>query len=194
MLKQFALSVWQACDPFYFACTRLQYIEPPPHNIFRVRLLRYRGPALQLRDGTQIGYGDLLLKIHFHNVRLLSQMLHVNDAIARSRLLYRLVEQSLPGLARYCSEHPRFAELKAIIGITQINRGCTTLGFDVCDIQNRGYRYLKRLMLLPIYLLSVAQPLRSFAKHEPKLLLMSKTVLHQRYGAQSGERLPIISY
>jgi hypothetical protein len=182
MIKQFALSVWQMCDPLYFACTRLQYVERHPQNIFRVRLLYYRGKSLQLRDGTIIQSGDLLLKIHLHNVRLLRQLLSYEGEIARSRQLYRLVERSLPGLACYCADHPRSHEIKAIIGITQINRGCAQLGFDVCNIHNVMYRTIKRLMLFPIHLLSVAQPFRSFCKHEPKLLLMSRDTLEWRYG------------
>jgi hypothetical protein len=187
--KTAALAVWRCLDPLYFACTRLQYVEPGAVNIFRVRVLTYRGPALRLHDGTAIASGDRLLKIHLHNARLLSAWCSTaeggraaRDVLIRSRLLYRLTEQSLPGIARHICNQCNPTEIKAIIGITQINRGCQRLGFEVFPLPSRVYRLLKRVALLPIYLLSVDRPWRSFHKHEPKMLLMSRLELLTRYG------------
>lgn len=186
--KAAALAVWRRLDPLYFACTRLKYVEPGGANIFRVRLLTYRGPAIRLRDGTTIEPGDRLLKIHLHNARVLSALLcredgcAERDVLTRSRLLYRLTEQSLPGIARHICALHNPTDIKAIIGITQINRGCQRLGFEVLPLSSRIYRLLKWVTLLPIYLLSVDRPWQSLRKHEPKMLLMSRLELLTRYG------------
>lgn len=61
-VKSYVLSIWDIIDPIYYSFTRLTYVNTDPKkNIFRVRLLRYRGTDLTLADGTCLQRGDLLL-------------------------------------------------------------------------------------------------------------------------------------
>lgn len=182
-IRWFAVSVWNIMDPFYFACTRLRYVgQEGRSRIFRVRLTSYRGGSVTLSDGVAIHKGDTLLKIHLYNVHLIKSMITMRNDVARARYLYRMVEQSLPDLAAYVSNHPKFDEIKGLIGITGLNRGCGGLGFETVQIPNSFYKCLKYLSMLPIYFLSSHRPLRNLKKQVPAYLFLSKDTLMSRYG------------
>jgi hypothetical protein len=180
LLKRITLTFWRLFDPLYYACTRLRYVDDE-NNIFRVRLLCYRGQTLTLSDGTRIEKGDLLLKIHLHNVRLLRFLLPLHSNVIKARMLRSLVVESLPAIAQLLCKGEPYQDVKAIIGITQLNRACQSLGFDVQPISTTWYRVFKRFSLFPIYLLSAAQPVQSFRKLQPMMLFMSRKCLVARY-------------
>jgi len=181
-LKMLILFVWNLLDPIYFSFTRLTFPEQSLSNIFRVRLLRYRGKSIMLSDGTCIEHSDLLVKIHLHNVRLLTEFLHLDNDVKKGRIIYRMVEQSLPGVYRYIHTHPKFREIKAIIGITMMHRGCTHLGFDIVQIHSPLYRAFKWIGQMPIHFLSVSNPFKTYRKQKPRYLLMSTDFLMHKYG------------
>ncbi len=180
-VKSYFLSVWDIIDPIYFSFTRLTYLDHrSQENIFRVRLTKYKGKNVTLSDGTVIRKNDVLVKIHLHNVALLKKLLPVASDVKRGRLIYRAVERSLPELARYVANHPNSDQIKGIVGITTMNRGCERLGFEIVDISSIVYKALKWIRLMPIHLLSVSRPFKTLGKHEPKYLFMSKPALLQK--------------
>jgi hypothetical protein len=181
----YLLSVWNLLDPLYYSLTRLTYLDGgcgKTDNIFRVRLTSYKGREVTLADGTRIRKNDLLVKIHFYNVALLKKLLPINSDLKKGKLIYTSVAASLPGLAEYVKRHPRSEEIKGVIGITHLNRGCSQLGFETVEIISRLYKCFKWCTLLPIYLLSVSEPLKTFKKNSPKYLFMAKSVLMEKYG------------
>ncbi|MCM3293941.1 hypothetical protein M3661_27990 [Paenibacillus sp. MER 180] len=182
-LKMLILFVWSMLDPIYFSLTRLTFPEQSRSNIFRVRLLRYRGKTIILSDGTRIEHSDLLVKIHLHNVRLLTEIFYMENGVKKGRIIYRTVEQSLPGVCRHIQAHPKFREIKAIIGITMLHRGCTHLGFDIVQIHNPLYHAFKWIGQMPIHFLSVSNPLKTCTKQNPRFLLMSTDLLMDKYGS-----------
>ncbi|MCY9513424.1 YkoP family protein [Paenibacillus apiarius] len=185
-LKMTLLFTWTVFDPIYCSLRRLTYIDRANHNIFRVKLLTYRGKEIALSDGTSIRNKDLLVKIHLHNVQLLRQVLHVTNDVQKGRLIYRSVERSLPGVCQFIRNHPRANEIKAIFGITMLNRGCRQLGFDVAPIPNAFYRGVKWIVQMPIHLISVSNPTKRFKRRNfPSYLVMSKNKLEKIYGHPS---------
>lgn len=183
--RSYVLSIWDIIDPIYYSFTRLTYVNTDrKRNIFRVRLMRYRGADVTLADGTCLQRGDFLLKIHLHNVVLLKEISPMLNNIKKGRYIYRLVENSLPGIASYIQNHPKSEQIKGIIGITILNKGCHSLGFETYSISSLCYRVFKWFTIMPIYLLSVSQPIKTFKKQSPKYLLMSKETLLARYGHQ----------
>lgn len=185
-VKAYVLSIWSMIDPIYYLFTRLHYVDTDPNrNIFRVRLMRYRGADVALSDGTCLQKGDLLLKIHLHNAVLLKELLPIINDVKKGKHIYRVIEKSLPGVASYIKKHPNYEQIKAIIGITTLNKGCRLLGFETCTISNLGYRMLKWFTIMPIYLLSVSQPIKTFKKQSPKYVLMSKETLLSKYSHQA---------
>ncbi|MBG9791974.1 hypothetical protein ABD76_05440 [Paenibacillus dendritiformis] len=189
--KSFALSIWSVIDPVYYACTRLKCIEHEGGSTFRVRLTSFRGRNVLLSDGTLIRRGDILLKIHLHNVMLLKNMLSIKSEIKKGKLLYRLIEKSLPDLAEYVRNHPKHDDIKGIIGITMLNRGGSGLGFETIQIRSALYKWIKYATMMPIYLVSANDPLKNLKKQTPAYLFMSKDVLMDRYGTKT---LPSLHY
>lgn len=96
---------------------------------------------------------DTLLKIHLHNVVLLREVFSIANEIKKGRIIHDKVRRSLPGLADYLHYHPKYPEIKGVIGITMLSKGSERLGFEV----------------MPIYLLTLSS-------------FMSKNMLMQRYG------------
>ncbi|WP_042228759.1 YkoP family protein [Paenibacillus popilliae] len=183
--KSFALSVWNVIDPVYYACTRLKCINHKDSSAFRVRLTTYRGGSIRLSDGTVIKRGDILLKIHLHNVILLRSMISIKSEITKGKFLYRLIEKSLPDLAEYVRNHPKYDDIKGIIGITMLNRGGGGLGFETVQIRSMMYKWIKFVSMMPLYFFSANNPLKNLKKQTPAYLFMSKNVIMNKYGTKS---------
>ncbi|MCM3568944.1 YkoP family protein [Neobacillus mesonae] len=164
--------LWKLLDPIFYLCSRLHYINDEKNNrsIFRVRLTRYKGKPIVLSDGTEIERNDLLLKIHLHNVRLLFESLKIKNDLKKSRHTYKLVFHSMPALTSYLRDHPQEAKIKAVIGITTLNRGVQSLGFECFSPNSFWYCFLKKLGQLPIFLLS-GTSLKYFQKHQLNLFI-----------------------
>src|SRR5690606_11466412 len=87
-------------------------------------------------------------------------------------------------------------KIQGILGITLLNRGCRSLGFDLIPLSNKWFIAYKWITFLPIHFLSVHQPIKSLKKHQPVYLYMSKEMLTTRYRQQKqtlGERRQRIS-
>lgn len=178
------IQTWSFLDNLYYHCSRLQYVDLKEQNIFRVRLLIYRGPSLSLEDGTTIHSSDLLLKIHLHNCRLMREMQHIQNDIKRALYVYHRVEQSLPGLAEFLINHAEQESIKALLGITVLTKGVKRLGFQSIDIPNPVYKKLKELFLIPMFvLLHPNEKLKCLRNGNlaPKYLVISKEQLFERY-------------
>lgn len=182
-MRLYFLSIWSILDPIYYLFTRLIYLEDGNNqrNIFRVRLTRYKGGEVKLNDGTSIKKNDVLVKIHLHNIRLLREMNRVESDTKRGRIIYKHVLHGMPSLAEYISSHPRSEEIKGIIGITMLHKGCNRLGFETYEINNPFYRFIKQFVFIPMYCLSVSQINSQSLRRRPKYLFMSKGALIQLY-------------
>lgn len=178
-MKRYLLTLWNTLDPIYYNFTRLHHVADHQRNksIFRVRLTKYKGTTVVLKDGTTIHKNDLLLKIHLHNVRMIRELTQVDSEIKKALLLYHMIRDDLQCLSRYIEKHPRRYDIKAIIGITALHKGATKLGFDVFSLQNRYYLLIKQLTFSligyiantshpdpPVYLFMSANQLLNYAK------------------------------
>lgn len=177
------LTIWSLLDPIYYYFTRLTYL-PCKENILRIRLTKYKGKNVVLSDGTHINRDDLLVKIHLHNVKLLNELKDIKSELRRGKMIYRYVQKSLPDVEAFIQQHSRAEDIKGIIGITMLNKGCTRLGFEVIDITHPIYKWFKTLAFLPIELLcNQKQSIRHTIKHhQPSYLLMSTRTLSKLYG------------
>ncbi|WP_047984521.1 YkoP family protein [Ornithinibacillus californiensis] len=181
-MKSYLLGAWNVFDPVYYSFTRLRYVRDQEQKptLFRVRLTRYKGRSTILKDGTIIHKNDLLIKIHLHNVKIMNELYAVTSDTKRAVYIYHMVKRAMPVLAEYVRKHPRYGEIKGIIGITTLHKGSTRLGFDNVSIHNALYRSYKRLTFTPInYIAS------SSMHHEPVYLFMSKDELVKRYNGKA---------
>ncbi|RKD26029.1 hypothetical protein BEP19_01230 [Ammoniphilus oxalaticus] len=184
------LPIWGLIDQVYYHCNRLQFVDRLEDNIFRVRITRYRGYPLQLRDGTKIEKGDLLVKIHLHNYSLVKKMRHLKSDVRRALFVYEAVKQSLPGLANYLKGHPLESQVKGILGVTVLNRGVRRLGFDTFNLKHPLYSAWKKSYMVPLTAICHGDFNQIFTgKYEPKYLVMGKETLFDLYSDKSmGEK------
>jgi hypothetical protein len=184
VMRNWFLLIWNFLDPIYYSFTRLTYIqdERQQNMIFRVRMTKYKGGEVTLSDGTTIKKNDKLIKIHLHNAKLLKELHPVTCDISRGKFIFKKVLESLPALANYLDNHPNRDELKGIIGITTLHRGCNRLGFETYEIKSFAYKVFKLITFLSItFLSSTTLSRRSIQKQQPKYLFMSTESLRSRY-------------
>ncbi|MGP7815918.1 YkoP family protein [Niallia sp. 01092] len=183
-MRGYLLSIWSILDPIYYKCSRLTYLPKTgsDRNIFRVRLTKYKGKNIILSDGTNIKKNDLLIKIHLHNVKLLKELKNTKSELKKAKIIFRSVQHSLPGIELYIRNHKKSQQIKGIIGITNLNKSCDRLGFEVVHFTNRIYKWFKWTSSLPITLLSRNSPFKNnIFKYQPSYLLMSKHKLSSLY-------------
>jgi hypothetical protein len=182
-MRLYFLTIWSILDPIYYSLTRLKYVidESNHRHIFRVRLTRYKGRNVILSDGTIIQKNDLLIKIHLHNIRLLKDVYQLTSDIKKARYIYEQVKKGLPHLANYIQSHPKSEEIKGIIGITMLHKGCNRLGFETIPIQNKWYCMFKQIVFFPIQYLSSNHLRMDDMIRLPKYLFMSKSKLLKQY-------------
>ncbi|MFE8702695.1 hypothetical protein ACFYKX_19010 [Cytobacillus sp. FJAT-54145] len=184
-MRGYLLSIWSILDPIYFMFTRLTYLPSSDEhqNIFRVRLTKYRGRLITLSDGTCINKNDTLVKIHLHNVKLLKELKGIKSEIKKGKIIYEYVLKSLPGIQLYIENHKYSEEIKGIIGITLLNKGCNRLGFETFQLSHPFYRWFKWVSFVPIEMLSSTKlSFRKLFRHDPpSYLVMSKEKLEKMY-------------
>lgn len=183
-MRRLICQIWGMLDPLYLFCTKLECIQHSDGRpaVFRIRLTRYKGRTITLSDGTKICKNDVLVKIHLHNVRLLQEMLGLDEPVNKAFLLYRRVQEALPDLAAYVVQHPQTEQIKGIIGITMLNTGYRRLGFESVTLSSRMYLWFKRLGQYPLYMLFRPESIRLKALPTPHYLFMSKHSMCERYG------------
>ncbi len=94
--------------------------------IFKLRLIRYRGPALTFRDGTVVRSGDVLGELHIDNRR--AQALHEGG---KGGLRYRReVFRLLPVLARDLRTRPEYQGVQAVGGQSLFWEEAAHAGFE----------------------------------------------------------------
>jgi hypothetical protein len=184
-MRGYVLSIWSLLDPIYYFCSNLTYLpcKGTEANIIRIKLTKYKGRSVFLSDGTQINKQDKLIKIHLHNVRLLKELKDIESELKKAKIIYRYVQKSLPDLENYIRNYFHSHEIKGIIGISLLNKGCERLGFEIIDISNPIYKWFKWLAFMPIRILSssnntIWQILRN---QKPIYLFMSTDKLSKMY-------------
>ncbi|KOP83867.1 hypothetical protein ACFFHH_00215 [Cytobacillus solani] len=183
-MRGYVLSIWSIIDPLYIFFTRLTYLhnKSGETQILRVRLTKYKGRPIVLSDGTKINKGDILVKIHLHNIRLLKEISLIKSEVKKAKIIYRYVFTSLPGVEQFIRNNQHAKDIKGIIGITLLNKGCERLGFEVIEPSNRLYIWFKWFAFLPIEILSNQHSIVHDLKHrKPKYLFMSTKKLVSLY-------------
>lgn len=182
-MRNYLISIWALIDPLYYRCSRLTYLPCKEGNIFRVRLTKYKGRNIVLSDGTQINKNDTLVKIHLHNVRLLKELKNIKSEIKKVKIIYRYVQNSLPGIEIYIRNQCHPDKIKGIIGITSLNKGCERLGFEIVDVSHPIYKWFKRFSFLTIGLLSSqnSSVFHNLKHQQPKYIFMSTKKLTNMY-------------
>lgn len=152
---------------------------------FKLAVRKHHGQPITLPDGTVLSPGDLIGELHFDNnllFKLTSQSPHLEQASIK---LLRHVKDSLPQVAEVLTTDPRYSDIKAIAGITMINRGAKFFGFGTYDIEPRIFRHAttwyQRWLLVVFHPNGLAHLLKHRSKMVPKMIAISKAELIRRY-------------
>lgn len=151
--------VWRFWEDWERLFARLYKVERiNSTSIFRLSRTEYQGPDLYAPDGSLLAKtGDILGEIHLENSRLRGLEQDIQEISVR---ILKLVRSSLPGLAKFVEENPRYRDIQVFFGLTMLQRGVRGLGFQLAetpvDRKNRGIALIQKLIMW------VYKPPRSF--------------------------------
>lgn len=154
-------------------------------TLFRLALRRYRGPLRALPDGTVIKEGDTVAELHFNN-SILEKITVGNTTPEKIAIMtIREARRSLPALAHWVENNPRYRQAKALMGLTMIHRGTERLGFTTFDLSPGLMRRL--VSAYQSWLLVLFHPAgrHRIKEHRdkltPKLVIISRDRLIKQY-------------
>jgi hypothetical protein len=185
------LTAWKCWDSVYYQLTRLQYVDKESGNIFRIVVLTYEGQPILTSDGVLIEKGDTIARLHIHNCHLAHMLMGVSNENRMVLIVLREIRKSLPRLAQVLMHHPRFPEIKGLIGTTMLHRGAKPLGFDVAEMEKGFYQRFKtvflKFMLMLLHPEGLDRLKRKPEQLVPKKVYISAKELLRRYGPNANE-------
>lgn len=169
------------------AFQRLFRVQPvrSANDFLLVRPRRYTGKQpIQLDDGTVIEPGDPLIEIHLNNHYLLHLHRQANSDIQLAKLLLQETRQMLEVLAAYL-DHPERESVKALYGISLINRGVRSLGFTTLSMSNGFFftatKWYLRLLLGTLHPQGRSRLQKRRELLNPQQIVLSRRTLLSRY-------------
>lgn len=182
--KRFIVSLWLLWEKLFHFMFHLQTTnkEDP---IFHFRFRPYHGKDVQMDNGEVLTNGDKILELHFDNKKLFEIGSRSKSPVQLALKMIRGVEKTLPEIASYINSHPDTLDVKALYGVSMLNRGPEQFGFTITDLP-KGLFATSTTMYLK-FLLRVIHPSGQSrikqSQHEmvPKLMVMSTNTLLDKY-------------
>lgn len=186
-IKRILIGGWQLWERCFAKLARVKPLTG--HSAFRLAVRKYRGQPLHLDDGVVIQPGDLLAELHFDNALLLKITSQSSGPEQAGLTLLRHVKESLPMLAKVLSSDPSYRQIKGVAGITLINRGGNSFGFNSFELTPRIFKLLttwyQRWLIIVFHPRGLRHLWQHRAKMVPKLLVISREQLIARYQVKS---------
>lgn len=153
-------------------------------SLFRLAWRRYRGKPLPLPDGVVIRPGDPIGELHLNN-NLLREITTRGRTPERIALLtLKELRRSLPELAQFVQQTPRFQNITALLGMTMLHQGTERMGFVKMELSS-GLRRMTRWYQGWLLVLMHPDGRRRLTGHKdkftPKLVVISRMELFRRY-------------
>lgn len=149
--REAILSLWDIWERLFSLVFRIHEIDPG--NLFRLNIKEYRGPAVELRDGTVITPGERVGELHLANKELLRIQTSCCSQIRATMCVKREMKQSLSQLAELVAQK-KIEDVKAFYGITIFHQGARLLGFEVREFKPGPLRFcywIGQMLLLALY-------------------------------------------
>lgn len=149
--REFIFSLWDVWERLFSLIFRIHQIEPG--NLFRINIRQYRGPAVELRDGTVINPGERVGELHLANKELFRLQTNCCNQIRATMCVKKEMKQSLSQLAALVAQK-KVEDVKAFYGITIFHQGARLLGFEVREFRPGFWRFcywLGQMLLLALY-------------------------------------------
>ncbi|MCL6557248.1 MAG: polysaccharide deacetylase family protein [Firmicutes bacterium] len=155
-------------------------------TMFRIALRKYRGKTRVLPDGTVLRRGDFIGELHVNNEFIQNISASLGEADP-ARLVFsakKTARQSLAALAGWLKENPRYAKVKAVVGLSILHRGSQSLGFtpfEISPLLSLPVFWYESMYLAAYHPAGKARLAGHRQKLRPKLVAMSKEELFRRY-------------
>lgn len=164
---------------------------------FHYRIIRYAGPTLVFEDGQRLTRGERVLELHFVNKMMLDIGMSSRSEVQVAIRLIQVVKKSLPLLAQELRSLPDGENVKALYGVSMINRGSEGLGFETFALPKGAFawftnRYL-RLLTAIIHPQGRTRVKTHGERLEPRMLVMPRWKLMEWESgsrANAGARAP----
>ncbi|MTI81427.1 MAG: polysaccharide deacetylase family protein [Firmicutes bacterium] len=183
--KRATVGLWSLWERFFAYAAGVKPLTEAVDSAFSLAVRKYRGKPLNLPDGTLIKPGDLMGELHFDNNLLLNITSQARAPERVATALLRNVRKSLPQVADALRSDPRYNQVKAVYGVTIIHRGAKFLGFNIFEIYPHLLRVIttwyQRWLLIVFHPNGFSHLIKHRSKMVPKMLVMSKDQLVQRY-------------
>lgn len=184
LFKRILVYGWMRWEKLFHVFFRVQTLQGQS-DFIGLRMTKYSGQTMNLSDGEQLRRGDEVAELHLNN-----ELLYRYGRTSRSSLhlairLIREMDNAMPAVARFLLNHPDYAHVKGLYGITMINRGVSQFGFTVTSLPKGVFSWLTKIYLR--ILLSIIHPegrQRIRNKTEllvPKVIAISRKELLRRY-------------
>lgn len=175
---------------FHFVFNLKSTSDEDPFLYFRVTT--YHGETVMMNGNQRevpLNHGDKVLELHFDNKRLFNIGMSSRTSLHLAIQMIRAMEKTLPELASHMASHPEFGDVKALYGVSMINRGPEQFGFTVVDLPKGLFASSSRIYLK--FLMSVIHPdgvsrvkqsdSKKARQLDPKMILMPTDILLQKY-------------
>lgn len=194
--KRVMVSLWLTWEKIFHQVMRMKDIHSSNESMFHYRLTKYKGKPLPMNNGDTLSPGDRIVELHFDNKKLSEIAFASKNPLVVAVKTIREIERSLPALAMQITDEAKHIPIKAIQGITMINRGAEKLGFSIHDLPKGLFLsstriYLKWLMkvLTPTQSVTANRQVREHVQEEPRILLMTLERLQQYIPLDHGYTL-----
>lgn len=171
-LKRRLLVTW---EKIFHQTAHLQEIDPDQKHLFYIAKRRYFGRRF-IVDGIEIRKFDKVVELHMNN-DIIAEI--VNQELEVVAIAIRILQEgrkSMPALARALTD-PKYEGVKALYGVTLINRGLSRFGFTVYPLRGKFTVRVTKWHLKNVFELINPAAKRLFLQHpesfEPKLVAAS---------------------
>lgn len=177
--------LWSGWEWVFGKLFRLYEVPGGEGAVMRFGFRRWRGPAVELQDGTVVRPGDWVGEVHINSPRVLERWAQAGGSTTRLiSMLSAEMRMVLQKLAAEVEAGRLAVPITALYGKTLLHRAAGRLGFEVQELApGLGSRLLS---LYERWLMTLYHPTgrRRMAKSEGiKIVWMSRRALSSRFGA-----------
>ncbi|MBB6736084.1 YkoP family protein, partial [Cohnella zeiphila] len=177
--KRAVVAVWMLWEKLFHLMFRVRPIGSGEFMHYRV--IRYSGPELRLQGGRRLRRGDRLMEMHFDNEKMYEIGMESKSPVHIAIRIIREAEKVLPDVAREFATLPDHDGIWGIYGISMINRGGESLGFETSSLPKGLFsvstNWYLRLLLRIIHPEGNRKIRNHGEKLEPRVIVMPKETL-----------------
>ncbi|WP_410772564.1 polysaccharide deacetylase family protein [Fontibacillus sp. BL9] len=190
-VKRCVVFLWLLWEKIFHLLFQLQSTnKEEPFLHFRIR--HYHGDPVEMIGGIKLSNGDRVMELHFDNKKLFEIGTRSKSPVQLAIKMVRNMEKELPKLARHVVDHDDLHDVKALYGVSMINRGPEQFGFTVTDLPKGLFAKSSQWYLK--FLLRIIHPdggsrLKQSSEHLiPKLIVMPVDYLVKQYLTDGSHR------